>query len=670
MSAIKANQVLNLDGDRIGSVVVDSIANMKNLNTEIEANATVELLGYYSKGDGGGGTFYWDSTSIEDDNGGTIIEATGVVDGRWIRNYSGAVNVKWFGAKGDNSNDDTWAVNTALNYFKKVFIPKGEYKLTSTLTLTDYNELIGEGQHSTKLNFITTSDIAIEVNGSVIRLEKFTLKGLETSLSIISETATASAQTGVRNYGSQNTFTDINVEYFDYGIIDDSAYLWEYNDIAIRYCRKGYASLTSADYGDGISGGAGGPSQHGTMQGSVMYACYIGAHLQGTRNFLFSTSDFEGCTTGLILSGSIYSLAITSCWIEQGFYGIVIDSPIATSDFQYIDITSSYISIGGDRLPVGEADANAAVIYLKDTSGATIKNLSIKSSMLVEARSTHPEYLLKGVSSAYILGLLLEGNLWTGSPTISKLDDNITLQILKRQNDNLTLEAGTVINPAWSNTPSSLRPHLSLYEPFINKFTGGAYNNLDKTVNNMNSLKGYLAFLSEIAPLMSDSTENFVTVTLDTGFDWDETLYLRNVDLSFVNIVQTDAIVVSRLGVDAWKGQYTMCAIDNAKSPNFDCDFNFDVSATNRVYFYLIGHNAELNLVGGSFGANIPSLAVYTLAGDVNVKDFEIDIGAGKYAFPIYGRGSVVRLENLTVISGNVSNIAVNTLTAKGIVYQ
>jgi hypothetical protein len=37
MSAIKANQVLNLDGDRIGSVVVDSIANMKNLNTEIEA---------------------------------------------------------------------------------------------------------------------------------------------------------------------------------------------------------------------------------------------------------------------------------------------------------------------------------------------------------------------------------------------------------------------------------------------------------------------------------------------------------------------------------------------------------------------------------------------------------------------------------------------------------
>jgi hypothetical protein len=135
MSAIKANQVLNLDGDRIGSVVVDSIANMKNLNTEIEANATVEVLGYHSKGDGGGGTFYWDSTSIEDDNGGTIIEATGVVDGRYIRNYSGAVNVKWFGAKGDGvTNDLTYIMrlNSVITDWVNIYIPYGEYNLDFT----------------------------------------------------------------------------------------------------------------------------------------------------------------------------------------------------------------------------------------------------------------------------------------------------------------------------------------------------------------------------------------------------------------------------------------------------------------------------------------------------------------------------------------------------------
>jgi len=173
MSAIKANQVLNLDGDRIGSVVVDSIANMKNLNTEIEANATVELLGYYSKGDGGGGTFYWDSTSIEDDNGGTIIQATGVVDGRWIRNYSGAVNVKWFGAV-DGGDDCTDAVNAAAEAAKdygdytekRIEIIGEKYTILGTVYLRLGQSLYGEG---TRLYMGATGSIKVGYNSSGVK---------------------------------------------------------------------------------------------------------------------------------------------------------------------------------------------------------------------------------------------------------------------------------------------------------------------------------------------------------------------------------------------------------------------------------------------------------------------------------------------------------------------
>ena len=171
MSAIKANQVLNLDGDRIGSVVVDSIANMKNLNPEIEANATVELLGYYSKGDSGGGTFYWDSTSIEDDNGGTIIEATGVVDGRWIRNYSGAVNVKWFGAKGTglSEDDDTEAIQKAIYTSEDVCFSKGTYYLgeindsrPSVFILRELSNIIIDGNECTLKIYIDNTITNIE----------------------------------------------------------------------------------------------------------------------------------------------------------------------------------------------------------------------------------------------------------------------------------------------------------------------------------------------------------------------------------------------------------------------------------------------------------------------------------------------------------------------------
>jgi len=55
--------------------------------------------GYANTGDGGEEIFFWDNSSVEADNDGTII-STGLSEGRWKRFYSGAVNVKWFGAKG------------------------------------------------------------------------------------------------------------------------------------------------------------------------------------------------------------------------------------------------------------------------------------------------------------------------------------------------------------------------------------------------------------------------------------------------------------------------------------------------------------------------------------------------------------------------------------------
>jgi hypothetical protein len=181
MSAIKANQVLNLDGDRIGSVVVDSIANMKNLNTEIEANATVEVLGYYSKGDGGGGTFYWDSTSIEDDNGGTIIEATGVTDGRWIRNYSGSVNVKWFGAVGDGVTDDTLAIQNAIYASSSVYLPDSIYVI-GTMYYREPNYNINDDQLGGSSNWTYGTYSGLSISGNTkISGDNATLKLAGTS---------------------------------------------------------------------------------------------------------------------------------------------------------------------------------------------------------------------------------------------------------------------------------------------------------------------------------------------------------------------------------------------------------------------------------------------------------------------------------------------------------
>ena len=85
---------------------VNTIADIRLL---INPPDRVWVSGYYEKGDGafGSNIFEWDSTSVKDDNGGTVIKLDGVVTGRYLLRYSGAVNVKWFGAVGDGVTDDT-----------------------------------------------------------------------------------------------------------------------------------------------------------------------------------------------------------------------------------------------------------------------------------------------------------------------------------------------------------------------------------------------------------------------------------------------------------------------------------------------------------------------------------------------------------------------------------
>ena len=75
-----------------------------------------DTSGYYSSGDGGGNSFYWDSTSTATHNGGTVIKPTAISGaGRWLAIQSKKANVLQFGAKGDGSSDDTTVIQNASN---------------------------------------------------------------------------------------------------------------------------------------------------------------------------------------------------------------------------------------------------------------------------------------------------------------------------------------------------------------------------------------------------------------------------------------------------------------------------------------------------------------------------------------------------------------------------
>jgi hypothetical protein len=156
------------------TATINSIADLKTFTAQ-DTDSAVELLGYYAKGDGGGGSFYWDAASTEADNGGTIIQVTGVTTGRWKRRFSGAVNVKWFGAKGDGVTDDTVFIQSAIDFLENrsenLYFPANTFLTTQTLEVP-FNarfRILGDGGWTYKQSTIknTTSSVIIKVKGKL-----------------------------------------------------------------------------------------------------------------------------------------------------------------------------------------------------------------------------------------------------------------------------------------------------------------------------------------------------------------------------------------------------------------------------------------------------------------------------------------------------------------------
>lgn len=153
----------------------DTVAEMIDTSATPKASLTdgqlIRIKGYNTTSDGGQGAFEWDASSTATENGGTIIEHDDGGTGRFIRVYEGVLSAKMFGAKGDNSTNDTTALQAAIDYINSTFtangasangggggvlyVPAGRYKF-STLTLKPGVSIRGDGRYKT--TFLCTNN--------------------------------------------------------------------------------------------------------------------------------------------------------------------------------------------------------------------------------------------------------------------------------------------------------------------------------------------------------------------------------------------------------------------------------------------------------------------------------------------------------------------------------
>jgi hypothetical protein len=123
MSELIIDKITTRDGSNVGAVVVADIDELLLLNTNKEINTTAIV-----KDSNRGGVFNYDGAQSGVNNGGTIFNG-------WVRQYDGAVNVKWFGAS-EIRLDNEVPIQAAIDNTKgKVILPTGIFKTSGTIRI-------------------------------------------------------------------------------------------------------------------------------------------------------------------------------------------------------------------------------------------------------------------------------------------------------------------------------------------------------------------------------------------------------------------------------------------------------------------------------------------------------------------------------------------------------
>jgi hypothetical protein len=292
--------------------LLDDIATLRTLSiTDRDTALAYHVKCHTSPGDGGGGTFLWNSTStVADDNGFHVLPAGHTGPGRWVRyDSSGALNVRWFGAQGTGLVDDQPSIQAAFDAITTtrrgtIYLPLGVYRIDSGLSwYAQEFILIGDGSGEdngtvsapeSDVALISGSTILKNFNGDALTLRAGNAILLVENLKVDVSSAAYATDTG-------------------HGIVANSG------RIEIRNCKSNHHGGCGYFYTDSVSG-------------SCNYWKVTNSHASFNRDSGLKVTGPNNNTNAGVVLGFHTRNNNWGIWIDQAsnnkFFGIGLQSDI------------------------------------------------------------------------------------------------------------------------------------------------------------------------------------------------------------------------------------------------------------------------------------------------------------------------------------------------------
>jgi hypothetical protein len=360
------------------------------------------------------------SETLSADNGGSVIVAAN--GSRWHLQYTDSLSVKQFGATGNGTTDDTFAIQNSWTVGGLIRMPAGTYEVSSVLTPTNSLRVVGDGIGVT----------SIVASGNYAEIINFPSTAAQIELSYITLVSTGTTTLCVNfTLGSEVcTFTECQ---FTGNLTGSLVYSQASGYVTYNNCTWNCnAAATNGVVLDGYNqntvfegGHAGGVGTALVIQNSTGN---IANNVQGTK-----LNEFTSICTGTIaitIGGAAFGTFLNGCIIDQaGTRAVVIENGSSLTQLK-----GGYYGLSGSTgIPILLANSAGPGTQIDGVQcyGGT-NSISIQASVSSRVSSV----IIKGcvfngattttISLDSVLGCVITGNIDLSTPTSGSWDTAAT----------------------------------------------------------------------------------------------------------------------------------------------------------------------------------------------------------------------------------------------------